>query len=269
MQPAAAQRLVMATMNNRLAGRTRKWVLILSSLAGLSSCAVAAVPNEVPEIWENFYKAECYRFLDKAWSGLSDQRTLPEASCSDFAFFSSTVTKDLLIHQEAYTGGGGFNRWFVLEKLDAKGTPQVLREDHGHTAQFITVGGKTYLELSDGQDVDFHKWDGAGLRQVFSYRARDPAWQRDEDFATYRIIDEVTQQIFVVYYEVTTERHGSSHQPGFQWRLYVDQYSPKAGVWSLSKPNRRFTPSLRRKLEGLDPKLRDWLKEYARQTKSD
>jgi hypothetical protein len=208
-------------------------------------CMAASPPLE----WSDIYGAETQRQLVKAWPDWPKQKKLPEPQVS-FGFFSSDAHQDLLIHQEEYTGGGAYSRWYVLETIDNDGHPRIIAEGHRKTSNFIQARGHTVLESDDGQFIELQDWASDHLRTLLRYHSHELNFQVSEPFRTFRIIDPATGNITIVSY-------AEERDP----QIAVDNYMWTEGGWKIKDSNLELTSDMRSALIKRDRMLETWLKD--------
>lgn len=224
---------------------TQALVFIFSVL--MRSNAVAAIPTP----WVALAPSECSRLTVAAWIDMGrpiDNKEFPQAICSDYERFSSTLTPDFLIHQDEYTGGGGFYRWFVLEGFNSTEHPGILAQSRKSTARFVSIGGEYLLEEFDGESITLSRWNRTRLQPVLKYRANDFYFQMGPAFGALRVFNPSTKEFFVVKYSA----EGRDAIINFKYTWKVDRYAPFAGTWMISETDMALTKALKSKLRRLD-----------------
>ncbi len=226
--------------------------LSLALTALLSIAAPISISAAMPPAWEAVAPEECARLTKKAWrenGWPAEEKKVPSASCVDFALFSSSASSNFLIHQDEYTGGGGFYRWFVLENLDEGGHPQILANDSRATARFTSIAGEVFLEQYDGESISLSRWRSDRLQLALKYRANDFAFQSGPVFGALRAFDPATKDFFIVKYEAK----GREAILNARYSWTVDRYSYSSGVWQPTKADLPFSKNLKARLAQIDP----------------
>ncbi len=213
----------------------------------MGSSALAAVPAA----WESLAPSECARLSEAAWIDHGwpiDKKDFPRPSCTDFEHFSSSQTLDFLVHQDEYTGGGGFYRWFVLEGFGG-GHAGILAQSRAATARFASIADERFLEQFDGEWITLSRWRYGRLQTVLKYRANDFAFQLGPVFGALRAFDPAARELFVVKYKA--DGRDAILKARYSWQ--VDRYAPSGEDWKLVEVDMPLSKALRSKLKRADP----------------
>lgn len=242
-----------------------KATILIIVLSAISSLALGndsdIIGTPTPE-WENIYIKEANRIKLKAYKLQNGHREFDIIDYKEFAYFSSQVKQDMLVHSSQYLGGGNKFGWVVLEQLDDRNNNIIVLEKYSFYSdgKLVKYGKYLFLELIDddnysakGLETVLYKWQDNHLKEVLRYYSDQQVWQNPFQFMTCRVFDNDTNDIYVVKY--------SSNNIENKTKYLVDLYSWSGDQWQLKKKNMSFNKELKNRLNKLDVAFNKWLSQ--------